>query len=88
MAWAVTLLPLPLSPTMARTSPGSSVKLDVAHGADLADGGVEDDGEVVDCEERFHQRRSFGSVASRRPSPISCSDSMVRLMASEGKISM
>src|SRR5207253_5834827 len=60
----------------------------VTYRLDFADMGIEGDAEILDREDARHQCRSFGSVASRRPSPINCNDSMVRLMTSEGNMSM
>jgi ABC-type microcin C transport system duplicated ATPase subunit YejF len=60
----------------------------VAHRFDHARIGVEHHAEVLDRKDRFAHWRNLGSVASRSPSPISCSDSMVMVMAAPGKISI
>src|SRR5262249_40121045 len=66
---------------------------DVTHGLHDAGIGAKHHAEMFDPEDGFGvalpgHRRSLGSVASRSPSPISCSASMVSVMASEGKTSM
>ena len=67
----VTLLPQPDSPTIPSVSPGAIVERDAVDGVDRAAVGPELDAQVVDRRGAAQTRpRSFGSSASRRPSPI------------------
>ena len=89
VASAVTLFPQPDSPTRPRVSPGrtsNEMPLTAWTSPRLR---LEADAEIVDLEKRAvaHVRpRSFGSRASRRPSPIRLKPITAITIATPGKI--